>query len=74
MKNISTSLDEYATIHCKDESEIRIDDFSEIMNKVTYCTTKLAGTGSGVSSSPIYLTVYKKDIQADLTLIDLPGS
>jgi hypothetical protein len=74
MKNISTNLNEYATIRCDDVPEIRIDDLSEIMNQVTDCTIKLAGTQCNVSSSPIYLTVYKKDIQEDLTLIDLPGS
>jgi len=74
MKNISTNLNEYATIRCDGVPEIRIDDLSEIMNQVTDCTIRLAGTQCNVSSSPIYLTVYKKDIQEDLTLIDLPGS
>jgi len=73
MKNISNSLDEYATIRCDGVTEIRINDLSEIMDKVTDCTIRLAGTQCNVSSSPIYLTVYKKDIQEDLTLIDLPG-
>ena len=73
MKHIPNSLSEYATIRCKDEPEIRIDDLSQIMSKVTDCTNHLAGTSCNVSSSPIYLTVYKQDIQEDLTLIDLPG-
>jgi interferon-induced GTP-binding protein Mx1 len=73
MKNISNSLDEYATIRCADVPEITINDFSEIMDKITDYTIKLAGTQCNVSSSPIYLTVYKRDIQEDLTLIDLPG-
>ncbi len=73
MKNIPISLNEYATIRCDGAPEIRINDFSEIMDKVTDCTIRLAGTQCNVSSSPIYLTVYKKDIQEDLTLIDLPG-
>ncbi|CAF4661152.1 unnamed protein product, partial [Rotaria sp. Silwood2] len=34
---------------------------------------RLAGEKYNVSPKPIYLTVYKKDIQADLTLIDLLG-
>lgn len=74
MKNIPSSLDEYATIRCDGVPEIRINNFSEIMNKVSDCTIRLAGTQLNVSSSPIYLTVYKTDIQEDLTLIDLPGS
>ena len=73
MKNISLSLTEYATIRCEGVPEIRINDFSEISGKVMDCTIRLAGTQCDVSSSPIYLTVYKKDIQEDLTLSDLPG-
>lgn len=74
MKHISTTLAEYATIRCEGLSEIRINDFSQISKKVADCTIKLAGGLCNVSSSPIYLTVYKKDIQEDLTLIDLPGN
>jgi dynamin 1-like protein len=73
MKNIPNSLNEYATIRCDGVPELRINDFSEIMQKVTDCTIRLAGAQCNVSSSPIYLTVYKRDIQEDLTLIDLPG-
>ncbi|UJR20927.1 hypothetical protein I4U23_024036 [Adineta vaga] len=63
MKHIPFSLDEYATIRCDGVSEIKINDFSEIANAVTNCTNKLAGLEHGVSSSPIYLTVYKNNIQ-----------
>jgi hypothetical protein len=73
MKNISPNQKEYATIRCKGVSEMKINDFSEIIKKVEECTVRLAGKNFNVSSSPIYLTVYKKDIQEDLTLIDLPG-
>jgi dynamin 1-like protein len=73
MKNIPNSLNEYATIRCDGVPELRINDLSEIMQKVTDCTIQLAGAQCNVSSSPIYLTVYKRDIQEDLTLIDLPG-
>ncbi|CAF1233065.1 unnamed protein product [Rotaria sordida] len=73
LKNISSTETEYATIRCEGMSEIRINNFLEIMDKVTDCTVQLAGANLNVSSKPIYLTVYKKDIQADLTLIDLPG-
>ncbi|CAF3971216.1 unnamed protein product [Rotaria sp. Silwood1] len=73
MKNIRLNEKEYATIRCEGVPEIRVNNFSEIMSKVTDCTVRLAGAGLNVSSKPIYLTVYKKDIQADLTLIDLPG-
>ena len=74
MKNIPSTLNEYATIRCENLSEIRIDDLSHISQKVTDCTIRLAGAQCNVSSSKIYLTVYKKDIQEDLTLIDLPGN
>jgi hypothetical protein len=73
MKNIPYSQNEYATIRCEGVPEMTINKFSEIMTKVTDFTVRLAGANQNVSSSPIYLTVYKKDIQADLTLIDLPG-
>ncbi|CAF1185040.1 unnamed protein product [Rotaria sordida] len=73
LKNISSTETEYATIRCEGMSEIKINNLLEIMDKVTDCTVQLAGANMNVSSKPIYLTVYKKDIQADLTLIDLPG-
>ncbi|CAM4838812.1 unnamed protein product [Rotaria magnacalcarata] len=71
MKN--TSGDEFAEIHCDGVDDMRLSDFGTISSHVFECTNKLAGTNMGVSSSPIYLTVYKNDIQEDLTLIDLPG-
>ncbi|CAF4417085.1 unnamed protein product [Rotaria sp. Silwood2] len=73
MKNIPLTQTEYATIRCEGVPEIKINNFSEIMAKITDCTVRLAGEKYNVSPKPIYLTVYKKDIQADLTLIDLPG-
>ncbi|CAF2947029.1 unnamed protein product [Rotaria sp. Silwood2] len=73
LKNIPSNETEYATIRCEGISEIRINNFLEIMDKITDCTVQLAGANLNISSKPIYLTVYKKDIQADLTLIDLPG-
>jgi len=73
MKNIPPNQKEYATIRCEGVPEMKINDFSEIIKKVEECTVRLAGENFNVSSLPIYLTVYKKDIQEDLTLIDLPG-
>jgi hypothetical protein len=73
MKNIPSNQKEYATIRCERVPEIKIHDFSEITKKIEECTVRLAGKNFNVSSLPIYLTVYKKDIQEDLTLIDLPG-
>ncbi len=73
MKNIPSNQKEYATIRCEGVAEMKINDFSDIINKIEECTVRLAGENYNVSSSPIYLTVYKKDIQEDLTLIDLPG-
>jgi len=71
MKN--TKEDEYATIRCDGVDEMKLNDLAMIPSQVIAYTNKLAGTNMGVSSSLIYLTVYKKDIQEDLTLIDLPG-
>ena len=53
--------------------EKRIDDLTKIADEVARLTSEIAGTGVDVSSNPIYLTVFKRDIMYDLTLIDLPG-
>ncbi|CAF4649899.1 unnamed protein product, partial [Rotaria sp. Silwood1] len=65
---------EYATIRSSVGSakEKRIDDLSNITNEVVRLTSEIAGEGINVSPNPIYLTVYKRDILYDLTLIDLP--
>ena len=73
MKNIAADVGDYATIRCEGVHEIRITNFSDIQSKVEHCTERLAGKQQNVSSSPIYLTVYKNAIKEDLTLIDLPG-
>jgi len=66
---------EYATVRgsVKCTIEKRIDDLTKIADEVTRLTSEIAGQGVNVSSDPIYLTVYKRDILYDLTLIDLPG-
>jgi GTPase SAR1 family protein len=66
---------EYATVRGSVEctTEKRIDDLTKIADEITQLTLKIAGKGCNVSSNPIYLTVYKRDILYDLTLIDLPG-
>jgi interferon-induced GTP-binding protein Mx1 len=66
---------EYATIRGSGDCTIekRIDDLTKIADEVTQLTSKIAGEGINVSPHPIYLTVYKRDILYDLTLIDLPG-
>ncbi|CAF1972234.1 unnamed protein product [Rotaria magnacalcarata] len=78
----STTGEEYATITSREtnknavndqESDIKIQDLTKISDEVTKITEKLAGHGNNCSSNPIYLTIYKRDIQYDLTLIDLPG-
>ncbi|UJR12888.1 hypothetical protein I4U23_017062 [Adineta vaga] len=73
MKSIPIHEKEYAIIRCDGVNEILINDFSDIMKLITDCTVRLAGDKLNVSTKPIYLTVYKHSIQADLTLIDLPG-
>lgn len=66
---------EYATIRgsgtCTTEKSI--DDLTQIADEVSRLTSEIAGRGVNVSPNPIYLTVYKRDILYDLTLIDLPG-
>ena len=72
----STNGNEYAVIRSGTSSEEdakTIPDLNEIANEVTRLTKEIAGDGANVSSNPIYLTVYKRDIPYDLTLIDLPG-
>jgi len=66
---------EYATIRSSvgSTTETRIDDLTKIADEVTRLTSEIAGKGANVSPNPIYLTVYKRDILYDLTLIDLPG-
>jgi len=66
---------EYASVRgsVKCTIEKRIDDLTKIADEVTRLTSEIAGQGVNVSSDPIYLTVYKRDILYDLTLIDLPG-
>ncbi|CAF1402707.1 unnamed protein product, partial [Didymodactylos carnosus] len=68
----STTGQEYATIRGKEINETKITNFNLIAEEVTRLTKLIAGTGTNVSSEPIYLTVHKRDVP-DLTLIDLPG-
>ncbi|CAF1590364.1 unnamed protein product [Rotaria magnacalcarata] len=66
---------EYATIRSgvSCATDKRIDDLSKIADEVTRLTSEITGEGANVSQNPIYLTVFKRDILYDLTLIDLPG-
>ncbi|CAF1057239.1 unnamed protein product [Rotaria sordida] len=71
-----TTGDEYAIIHSNKTSENTkktIDNMKDIAAEVIRLTNDIAGNGTNVSSHPIYLTVYKRNIPYDLTLIDLPG-
>ncbi|CAF3370681.1 unnamed protein product [Rotaria socialis] len=72
----STANIEYAIIRNSKRSEDAaetLNDMNEISNAVTRLTKEIAGEGTNVSSTPIYLTVYKRHMPYDLTLIDLPG-
>ena len=74
MKRAPPDTNDYATIRCEGVPETVIEDLSQIPDRVVECTNILTGGNLvSVSSSPIFLTVYKQDIQDDLTLIDLPG-
>ncbi|CAF4015493.1 unnamed protein product [Rotaria sordida] len=72
----STTGIEHAIIrsskHSENEGET-LYDMNEISNSVTRLTKEIAGEGTNVSSTPIYLTIYKRNMPFDLTLIDLPG-
>jgi hypothetical protein len=70
MKRVAPDSLDYATIRCTGINEVMITDLSEISARVIECTNLLTGN---VSASPIFLTVYKREIEDDLTLIDLPG-
>ncbi|CAF1044035.1 unnamed protein product [Adineta steineri] len=73
MKSAPSDSPDYATIRCDGVDEMIIQDLSEIPVRVIQCTNFLTGDMINVSSKPIFLTVYKRDIQDDLTLVDLPG-
>ena len=73
MKHAPPDSGDYATIRCAGINETIINDLSEISARVIECTNLLTGNLVNVSASPIFLTVYKREIQDDLTLIDLPG-
>ena len=73
MKQAPADVVEYATIRCEGIEETVIHNFSEISDRVVHCTNLLTGNLTNISPKPIFLTVYKHDIQSDLTLIDLPG-
>lgn len=73
MKHAPPDTNDYATIRCAGLEETLISDLSEISTRVVECTNFLTGNLVAISSSPIFLTVYRKDIQDDLTLVDLPG-
>lgn len=73
MKRAPSDSKDFASIRCAGIEEMVIE-ISDICQRVVECTDYLTGGNSvSVSSSPIFLTVYKQDIQDDLTLIDLPG-
>ncbi|CAF1533449.1 unnamed protein product, partial [Rotaria sordida] len=70
----ATTKNEYATIRsCEEKQVTRLNDLSKVAEAVQNFTVKIAGEGKNISSTPIILTVYKRDIPYDLTLIDLPG-
>ncbi|CAM4948963.1 unnamed protein product [Rotaria socialis] len=73
MKSAPPDSQDYATIRCAGVDELIINDLSEISARVVECTNFLTGNLVNISPSPIFLTVYKREIEDDLTLIDLPG-
>jgi hypothetical protein len=73
LKRAPTDTEDYATIRCHGVNEVTINDLSEISARVVEFTNFLTGNLVSISASPIFLTVYKREIQDDLTLIDLPG-
>jgi hypothetical protein len=47
-------------------------DFDEVRRQIEAETDRLAGTNKGISSEPIYLKVFSRNV-VNLTLVDLPG-
>lgn len=50
----------------------RFYDFSDIRREIERQTARLCGSGKGISSSPISLTIHSPKL-LNLTLVDLPG-
>jgi len=73
LKHAPPDTVDYATIRCDGLEETVIHNLSEISALVVQCTNHLTGNLVNISKKPIFLTVYKKEIENDLTLIDLPG-
>lgn len=50
----------------------RFYDFIKVKEEIEAQTNKIAGKNKGVTSVPIIIKIYAKDV-IDLTLVDLPG-
>ena len=52
--------------------DVRIVNLDDIGSAINALTTKVAGHNKSISSTPLYLSVYRSH-SPDLTLVDLPG-
>ena len=52
--------------------DVRITNLEDIGPRITALTSQLAGHNAGISSTPLYLSVYRA-ASPELTLVDLPG-
>ena len=52
--------------------DTKFKDFKLLLAEIENVTRQVAGTMSGISNEPIYLTIYSYKV-VDITLVDLPG-
>ena len=52
--------------------DTKFKDFKLLLAEIENVTREVAGTMSGISNEPIYLTIYSYKV-VDITLVDLPG-
>ena len=73
MKHTAPHMRECGTLQCNGIVELINDDFSEISAQMIQFMHFLTGDLVNVSQAPAFLTIYKQQIQNDITLIDLPS-
>eukprot|EP01022_Parablepharisma_sp_SALTPOND_P015843 TRINITY_DN2269_c0_g1_i1.p1 TRINITY_DN2269_c0_g1~~TRINITY_DN2269_c0_g1_i1.p1 ORF type:complete len:710 (-),score=86.95 TRINITY_DN2269_c0_g1_i1:6404-8533(-) len=69
LRHITDSKD-YAIFSHK--PDVIYEDFDEVRSEIEADTDRIAGKNKGISSQPIILKVFSKEV-LDLTLVDLPG-
>ena len=70
LNNIPVGEDHAIFSHSSDNQVFT--DFDEVRNEIQRETDRIAGRNKNISSDPITVKIYSKDV-IDLTLVDLPG-